>query len=247
GESESSEMEEGVEESQESQDQQDVDVEDESVEESQEMQEEQESASESDEPEAEESAIVDDGASSSSLPSSPQLDSSSDDEQEANHGNEQKVIVHDDISETERADLERHADAIAAALSDEEKNGTAVEAPSKGKKLGRRAAELEALQRSGTKPGLLYFHGFPNDVDSTPHECQFWMNQPLQIQLETWARKWHPDLDEDFKFTTSVEEPSSPTSRSPPSLLYIDAMKTPNEIASFGLQEPAVIHMTFEH
>ncbi|KAF4726446.1 hypothetical protein FOZ63_032476, partial [Perkinsus olseni] len=192
-------------------------------------------------------AIVDDGASSSSLPSSPQLDSSSDDEQEANHGKEQKVIVHDDISETERADLERHADAIAAALSDEEKNGTAVEAPSKGKKLGRRAAELKALQQSGTKPGLLYFHGFPNDVDSTPHECQFWMNQPLQIQLETWARKWHPDVDEDFKFTTSVEEPSSPTSRSPPSLLYIDAMKTPNEIASFGLQEPAVIHMTFEH
>ncbi|EER06218.1 hypothetical protein Pmar_PMAR005980 [Perkinsus marinus ATCC 50983] len=58
---------------------------------------------------------------------------------------------------------------------------------------------------------------------------------------------WKPDLKDDFKFTTSVEEPSSPASRMSPSLLYVDAMKTPNEIAAFGLQEPAVIHMTFEH
>ncbi|EER06219.1 Cylicin-2, putative [Perkinsus marinus ATCC 50983] len=63
-------------------------------------------------------AVVDDDASS--IPSSPQLDFSSDENEDPHPC---KVVVHDDISETERADLERHADAIAAALSEEEKHG----------------------------------------------------------------------------------------------------------------------------
>lgn len=67
-------------------------------------------------------AVVDDDASS--IPSSPQLDFSSDEDEDPHH--QRKVVVHDDISETERADLERHADAIAAALSEEEKHGRGV-------------------------------------------------------------------------------------------------------------------------
>ncbi|KAF4656646.1 hypothetical protein FOL47_008822, partial [Perkinsus chesapeaki] len=207
---------------------------------------EQESSHVAEEGNSEESGVVvtseeqaSDAESSSSIPSSPRYDFSSDEETS-------KVIVHDDdISDSERAVLEKHADAIVAAFSDEAMHEPAAQ--SKTKKMGRRAAELKALQASGTKPGILYFHNVPHEPDSAPHECQFWMNQPLQIQLEAWAKKWYPDLDENLPFTTSVEDPSPSGKDSPPSLLYIDAMKTPNEIASFGLQEPAVIHITFEH